>query len=125
MARTTAGRFLAAFLILCITHLGMLQSVHAAAVDTQTVLQLEDRDAAVSAVQAKLGRADVRQALTDLGVDPDTAQQRVAALTDAEIAKLQADLDRLPAGGDGGWILLAIVLGILIYLFATGKLQYR
>ena len=125
MARTTAGRFLAAFLILCITHLGMLQPVHAVPVDTQTVLHLEDRDAAVSAVQAKLGRADVRQALTDLGVDPDTAQQRVAALTDAEIAKLRADLDRLPAGGDGGWLLLAIVLGILIYLFATGKLQYR
>jgi hypothetical protein len=125
MPSTTAGRFLAAFLVLCLTHLGLVQSLHAAAVDTQVVVQIHDREAAISSVQARLGRADVRQALIDLGVDPANAQQRVAALTDAEIARLQKDLDQLPAGGDAGWIVLAVVLGILIYLFATGKLHYK
>jgi hypothetical protein len=123
MFRTTAGRTLAAFLILCIGHLGMLQAVRAAVIDTQTVVQLHDRAAAISSVQAKLARTDVQQALIQLGVDPLHARARVAALTDAEIAQLQQHLDRLPAGGDGGWILLVIVLTALIVLFATGKLR--
>lgn len=69
-------RSLAAFLILCITQLGMVQAVHAALIDTQTVMQLEDRAGAISSVQAQLGRADVRQALIGLGVDPQHAHAR-------------------------------------------------
>lgn len=125
MPHTPAGRFLAAFLILCLGHLGLLQVGHAAVIDTHTAVQLQDRAAAVSSVQAKLDRADVRQALVDLGVDPSQAQQRVAALTDAEVALLQDKLDQLPAAGDGGWFLLVVVLGVLIYLFASGKLQFK
>jgi hypothetical protein len=88
-------------------------------------MQLQDRAEAVTGIQVKLGRSDVRQALIDLGVDPVQAQERVAALTDTEIAQLQQRLDQLPAAGDGGWILLVIVLGVLIYLFASGKLVYK
>jgi hypothetical protein len=125
MPGTAAGRYLAAFLILCLGHVGLVQVVGAAIIDTQAAIQLEDRAAAISSVQSKLGRADVRQALIRLGVDPSQAQDRVAALTDTEIAQLQQQLDQLPAGGDGGWILLVIVLAVLIYLFASGKLVYK
>lgn len=125
MPGTRVGRFLAAFLIVCLGHLGLLQVAHAAVIDTHAAVQLQDRAAAISDVQAKLGRADVRQALVELGVDPDQAQQRVAALTDAEIAALQGKLDQLPAAGDAGWVILVVVLAVLIYMFATGKLQYK
>jgi hypothetical protein len=125
MPGTAAGRALAAFLILCLGHFGLVQSAVAATIDTQTAMQLQDRAEAVTGIQVKLGRSDVRQALIDLGVDPVQAQERVAALTDTEIAQLQQRLDQLPAAGDGGWILLVIVLGVLIYLFASGKLVYK
>ena len=125
MVATAMKRFLSAFLILCLSHLGMVQAVHAAVIDTQSAVQLQDRAAAISDVQAKLDRADVRQALVGLGVDPAQAQDRVAALTDSEIATLQQKLDQLPAAGDGGWILLVIVLAVIIWLFASGKLVYK
>ena len=125
MVATAMKRFLSAFLILCLSHLGMGQAVPAAVIDTQSAVQLQDRAAAISDVQAKLDRADVRQALVGLGVDPAQAQERVAALTDSEIATLQQKLDQLPAAGDGGWILLVIVLAVIIWLFASGKLVYK
>jgi hypothetical protein len=120
-----ARRILAAFLILCLGHLGMMQSAAGAVVDTQTVLHLQDRTAAISSVQAALGRADVQRALESLGVDPLRAQERVSALTDAEIALLQSRLEQLPAAGDGGWLLLVVLLTVLVVLFATGKLRYN
>src|SRR5688500_3976616 len=103
----------------------MMQSAAAAVVDTQTVLHLQDRAAAISSVQAALGRADVQRALSSLGVDPLQAQERVGALAEAEIALLQNRLEELPAAGEGGWLLLVVLLTVLVVLFATGKLRYN
>jgi hypothetical protein len=116
-------RLLVTFLAVCVTNLGLVQSAVGATIGTQTVLQLEDRAAAVSRIQSNLTREDVRQAMIGLGVDPVQAQERVASLTDAEVAQLDQQLGQLPAGGDGGWILLVILLTVLIVLFATGKLK--
>jgi hypothetical protein len=118
-------RLLAILLVVCMTNLALLQSAGAATIDTQTVLQLEDRAAAVSRIESNLAREDVRQAMIGLGVDPSQAQERVLALTDAEVAQLDQQLAKLPAGGDGGWILLVILLTVLVVLFATGKLNYH
>jgi hypothetical protein len=55
-----------------------------------------------------------------LGVAPETARERVDALTDAEVANLAAQIDTLPAGGalsTTEWILIvliAILVAILI-----------
>jgi hypothetical protein len=118
-------RLLAILLAVCMTNLGLVQSARAATIDTQTVLQLEDGAAAVSRIESNLAREDVRQAMIGLGVDPPQAQERVLALTDAEVAQLDKQLAKLPAGGDGGLILLVIVLTVLVVLFATGKLKYH
>lgn len=123
MSSAMLKRLLAIFLAVCMTNLGLVQSAAGAAIGTQTVLQLEDRAAAVSRIQSNLAREDVRKAMVGLGVDPSQAQERVSALTDAEVVQLDQELARLPAGGDGGWILLVIVLTVLIVLFATGKLK--
>jgi hypothetical protein len=123
MSSAMLKRLLVMFLAVCQTNLGLVQSAAGATVGTQTVLQFEDRAAAVSRIQSHLAREDVRKAMVGLGVDPVQAQDRVAALTDAEVAQLDQQLAQLPAGGDGGWILLVIVLTVLIVLFATGKLK--
>lgn len=118
-------RLVAILLTACISHQGLVQSAAAATIGTQTMLELGDRAAAVSRVRSSLARADVRDAMVKLGVDPSQARERIAALTDAEIAQLDRELAKLPAGGDGGWILLVIVLTVLIVLFATGKLKFN
>ena len=118
-------RTLSAVLVVSLLNLGMLQTAGAAAIDTQAAIALEDRAAVTARIDERLAREDVRQAMQSLGVDPEQARERVAALTDAEVLQLDGKLAQLPAAGDGGWILLVIVLGVLIYLFASGKLNYR
>ena len=119
MRSATVNRLLAGFLVVCLTNLGLVHSAGAAVIDTPLLVQLEDRTAAVSRIQSSLAREDVRKALVQLGVDPEQAVERVLALTDSEVAQLDQQLAKLPAGGDGGWILLVIVL------FATGKLKFN
>lgn len=61
-------------------------------------------------VQTFLERADVQAQLVALGVDPQAAQDRVAALSEAELARA-ADLAAQPAGaGAAGAIVLIFVL---------------
>ena len=125
MTHSLLRRFLAILVAVSMVNAGLAHTAGAAVIGTDTVVQLEDRAQAISRVEAQLARDDVRQALIQLGVDPGEAKARVSALTDAEIAQLDQELAKLPAGGDAGWVLLVIVLAALIYLFATGKLQYR
>lgn len=61
-------------------------------------------------VQAFLSRGDVAQQLARLGVDAASAQARVDALTDAEVAQLDRQIEQLPAGGSS-------VLGALVFIF--------
>jgi hypothetical protein len=73
-----------------------------------------------------LARADVRAALAAQGLDPEEAQARIASLTDAEIQQIASQLDHLPAGGDGIWVavaILVIVLLVVLILKVAGKLR--
>ena len=54
-----------------------------------------------------------------LGADPLQADARVASLSDAELMKLQGQLDRLPAGGDA-LAVIGIVFIVLLILELTG-----
>ena len=117
------ARLMSSMIIVALLNLGFVQSATAAGIDTATAARSEERTDALARIHAQLGRADVRDAMVGLGVDPAQATTRVAALTDAEVVLLDRELAQLPAGGDGGWILLVVVLGILVWLFATGKLK--
>lgn len=116
-------RILSATLVASLLNFAMLQSVGAAVIDTETAVAVEDRAAIVERFDARLARADVRQALQSLGVDAAQARARVDALTDAEIVQLDGKLAQLPAAGDAGWFLLVVLLGVLVWLFATNRLK--
>ena len=116
-------RTLAIILAGCMINIGVPRTAYAAVIDTPTLLQVQERAAAISRIQAQLSRDEVRKVMIELGVDPAQAQARVSALTDSEVAKLDRELAQLPAGGDA-WLLLVIVLTVLVVLFATGKLKY-
>jgi hypothetical protein len=103
-------RFIASLLVVSVTGLGLPLPSQAAIVGTDAALTTAQRDR----VATLLDRADVRAQLEAHGVRPADVQTRVAALTDAEVAQLAGQLDRLPAGGEG--LIGALVIVFLVLL---------
>jgi hypothetical protein len=98
----------------------------AALVPTDSVADSAGAADARGRVMQTLARADVRAALAAQGLDPEEAQARIASLTDAEIQQIASQLDQLPAGGDGIWVavaILIIVLLVVLILKVAGKLR--
>lgn len=83
---------------------------------TGTVVSHAQAEQQRAALNALLARQDVRSELQSLGVDPANAQERVAALSDQEVAQLSNRISSLPAGGHGydifnyAWVLLVVLL---------------
>jgi hypothetical protein len=90
----------------------------AAMVGTAQALAAEqgrlDRNELVSLLE----REDLQRQLSALGVDVQHAQERVAALTDAEVARINQQVAELPAGGSA----LGVVLFILVVFIITDAL---
>ena len=74
----------------------------------------------VAASGAVIDRSTMATQLQALGISPQAARERVAALTDAEVADIAGRIDALPAGGISG-LLPIIVVGILIWWYTVGE----
>jgi len=85
---------------------GMIGTDQATAASSQS-----DRASLLSFVS----RADVAGQLRSMGLDAATAKDRVAAMTDAEVAYLAGQIERLPAGGDTAGVILVIVIIAVIW----------
>jgi len=72
-----------------------------------------------TALYGVLERADVQIQLQTHGVSVEQAKARVAALSDAEAAQLMAQIESLPAGGDGGGALIGALLIVFLVLLLT------
>src|SRR5688572_32169289 len=94
--------FVTPVLIVALVLSGFSSAVSASVITTQQAMSAEARTTMERNAQTSLARDDVRQAMLKLGADPVQAQARVASLSDAELMQLQGQLDRLPAGADGG-----------------------
>jgi hypothetical protein len=71
-----------------------------------------------------LERVEVQQQLQAQGVSVELAKARVAALSDAEAAQLAAQIDSLPAGGDGVGALIGAILIVFLVLLITDILGF-
>ncbi len=87
-------------LVLMLNLVGLSAPAQAALIGTDALAAASTRQASEQKVQAALARDDVSRQLQKMGVNPDEARQRVAALSDRELAGLSGKIDRLPAGGD-------------------------
>lgn len=67
-------------------------------------------------ISSFLSRAQTVNELQSLGLDPRAAQDRVAAMTDAEVSSLAGKMRALPAGGDG--LVLLILVLLIVWLVA-------
>ena len=117
--RTTILRILAVpLLAVFFVTMTLAPVARAAVIGTDALLSA--RPVAVSdQLQAALERDDVRARLIALGVNPDQAKKRVAALTPDEIARLQGRIDSLPAGA-GALEVIGIVFLVLLILELVG-----
>jgi hypothetical protein len=116
-------KIIALTLVATLIWAGFSLPASAAVISTQQVMAIETRDAQISELQAKLARDDVRQALVELGVDPQQAHARVASLSEQELAQLGGQLDSLPAGGNGALALVGAVFVVLMILEFTGVID--
>jgi hypothetical protein len=64
----------------------------------------------------------VREQIVALGVNPDEAAARVAALDDAQVREIAGQLDRLPAGQSAIGIIVGAILIIFLVLLLTDLL---
>ena len=107
-------RIVSRLLIVCM--IGLPFQVHAGLIGTDDVVSAAQAAAARSTVASVLNRSDVAGQLQAFGLSPQAAQERVAALTDAEVAKLAGQIEALPAGASStGTILILILIGVLIW----------
>lgn len=90
-----------------------VHSARAGMIGTEALLDGRANQDARLRVAAFLARDDVRQAMVEHGVNPVEANARVVSLSDAEVARVAAELDRLPAGADG----VGAVIGATVFIF--------
>lgn len=103
---TPLKRFLASLMVLTLMLSGV-QQAQAAMIGNAQLLQQVERQQVV----ALFDRADLQQQLAQLGVDPEQAKARVAAMSDADIATLNRHLADQPAGE--GFLGLAFMVFVL------------
>jgi hypothetical protein len=98
------------------------QAAHAGFMSTQQAQAVMERQVLLSQVETKLAQDNVRAAFEQLGVSEDEVNARIAALTDAELAQVNAQLDQLPAGGSL-LAVIGIVFVVLIILELVGAIN--
>jgi len=109
-------RMVAGAVIVCLGSTGLVLPAHAGIVNTEALVAGTQQER----LAGLLERSDVRERLQAYGVSPAQAQERVAALSDEEAARLAAQLDQLPAGGD----ILGVALVVFLVLLFTDIMGY-
>ena len=106
-------RFVSRLLVVCM--IGLPFQVQAGMIGTEEVVSAAQAVAARDTLARTLNRGDVAGQLQTLGLSAQDANARVAALTDAEAAKLAGQIDSLPAGAGGSTLLWLVLVGLLIW----------
>lgn len=89
--------------------------------DTGSMIQQARADDTRAQLLEQLNDAEVRAQLVEMGVDPQRAQERVARLTDDELAQLEAHMETDPVGAVGSVLgAVAIVFVVFVILDAVG-----
>ncbi len=115
--RTALRRVIASTLIASMAFASLATTAHAAVIGTEAVLQPMATTATTAGRERlvlALSRADVMEILASRGVDADAARLRVAAMTDAEAARLADQIDQAPAGGVNALAAVALVFVVLV-----------
>jgi len=93
---------------------GFYQSVSAAMIDTESVINVNRSQNPRDCLNNLLARKEIQAALIAQGIDPQEAQERIDNLSDDEIGKFVHEMDQIPAGD--GFFEAFIIVAFLIFL---------
>lgn len=114
------------YLAASIAFTGFAQSASATLVSAEQLAPAAASTAPAGAAEARarineaLSRPEVQAELVRQGVEPAAAMERVAALSDADAARLAAHIDSAPAGGN----VLGVILVVFFVLLITDILGF-
>jgi hypothetical protein len=97
-------RFMAIALITAPFQTGQASMIGTAQLGSVSTVQI-DRNIVLD----YLNRSETTSQLQTMGVSAETAKDRVAAMTDGEVSTLAAEINAVPAGGDGLVVLILVV----------------
>ncbi len=106
------------------TFLSMPLGGPASLIGSEAIVAAETHAANRQAVDAFLQRQDVRDQLQTMGVSPSEAEARVAALSDAEVAKIAGTLPTDPAGEGALGVIIGAAIIVAIVLLITDILGF-
>jgi len=113
---------IAKFVIAFIVSLSLFSStMFAGVISTQEVLHQSSSNVSINNFLAK---QEVQAKLAELGVSSENIQERIASLTDEEIAQINEKIDSMPAGGNAGGAILGVLVFIFIVLLITDILGF-
>jgi hypothetical protein len=101
---------------------GLPFTAQAGMIGTDEVVEQSQTQAERAKVRDFVLRADVAAQLQQHGITQQTAQQRLDALSDAEVQKLAGKIDTLPAGAASGAV---AVVGLTVLLVAVTYIIVR
>ena len=103
------------FFIVC----GLQPAARANIITTETLIATQSEENTRAQLHKMLSREDVRSELIQLGVNPDMADKRIAALTPSELLQIQQHLDEMPTGA-GALAVIGILFLVLLILELVG-----
>ena len=115
-----AMRVICSIVLMTVTMLGLQAPAYAAMIGTGAVIDQQQAATERGQLLTALDRADVREQLISMGVDPQEARQRVASLSDEELHAVAGRVQDLPAGGD----VLGVALVVFLVLLFTDIMGY-
>ena len=114
--KSTIKKMICRFLVLAITILPF-QTGQASMIGTGDVNAAATVQAERSVVVNYLTRSQTVNELQSMGVDAQSALDRVAAMSDEEVTALAGKITAAPAGGDGLVLLILVVFFIWYFAF--------
>ncbi len=112
-----------ALLSVSLVSLGLQTPAAAGIVATADAIATTQQQDDLAVVRDAFVRADVREQMVALGVDPAEVDGRLAALTPAELSILAGNIQQAPAGGDSALAILGVVFLVLLVLELTGTID--
>ncbi len=100
------------------------QSVFAAMIGTETVIDMVRGQEARDYLNQIVTRQDVQAVFMSYGIDPLEAKARLDILSDTEIVRLYDQIEQLPAGGSDLGTAFIIIGVVFIILFITDILGF-
>jgi Family of unknown function (DUF6627) len=112
-----------ALLSVSLVSLGLQAPASAGIVGTADAIAIAQHQNDLAFVRDALARADARDQMVALGVDPAEVDGRLDALTAPELATLADNIRQAPAGGDSALAIIGIVFIVLLVLELTGTID--